>query len=133
MDFSLSPEDKAFLTEFRDYLDGLKAEGYYPEQPLVGPDHAVAEDDLAKRKAFIKRLGGDGWLGISWPKEYGGRGASGIQQWLMMDELAYRKLPAMLLGVVITGLGIVGEYVGRIYQHIRHRARFRIRAIHEKT
>ncbi len=38
-----------------------------------------------------------------------------------------------LLGVVITGLGIVGEYVGRIYQQIRHRARFRIRAIHEKT
>ncbi|MFZ2469588.1 glycosyltransferase [Parvibaculum sedimenti] len=38
-----------------------------------------------------------------------------------------------LLGVVITGLGIVGEYVGRIYQQIRQRARFRIRAIHEKN
>lgn len=38
-----------------------------------------------------------------------------------------------LLGVVITGLGIVGEYVGRIYQQVRSRARFRIRTIHEKT
>ncbi|MCE9650778.1 MAG: glycosyltransferase [Parvibaculum sp.] len=38
-----------------------------------------------------------------------------------------------LLGVVITGLGIVGEYVGRIYQQVRARARFRIRTIHEKT
>ncbi len=38
-----------------------------------------------------------------------------------------------LLGVVITGLGIVGEYVGRIYQQIRSRARFRIRTIHEKN
>lgn len=37
-----------------------------------------------------------------------------------------------LLGVVITGLGIVGEYVGRIYQQIRARARFRIRTIHDK-
>lgn len=37
-----------------------------------------------------------------------------------------------LLGVVITGLGIVGEYVGRIYQQIRARARFRIRTIHER-
>jgi undecaprenyl-phosphate 4-deoxy-4-formamido-L-arabinose transferase len=38
-----------------------------------------------------------------------------------------------LLGVIITGLGIVGEYVGRIYQQVRARARFRIRTIHEKT
>jgi len=37
-----------------------------------------------------------------------------------------------LLGVVITGLGIVGEYIGRIYQQVRARARFRIRAIHER-
>lgn len=37
-----------------------------------------------------------------------------------------------LLGVVITGLGIVGEYVGRIYQQIRVRGRFRIRTIHER-
>jgi len=37
-----------------------------------------------------------------------------------------------LLGVVITGLGIVGEYIGRIYQQVRHRARFRIRQIHER-
>jgi len=37
-----------------------------------------------------------------------------------------------LLGVIITGLGIVGEYIGRIYQQVRHRARYRIRIIHEK-
>jgi undecaprenyl-phosphate 4-deoxy-4-formamido-L-arabinose transferase len=37
-----------------------------------------------------------------------------------------------LLGVIITGLGIVGEYIGRIYQQVRHRARYRIRTIHEK-
>ncbi len=38
-----------------------------------------------------------------------------------------------LMGVIITGLGIVGEYVGRIYQQVRARARFRIRTIHEKN
>jgi len=107
VDFSLSAEDREFLNEFRQYLDGLKAEGYYPEQPLVGPDHAVEEEDLEKRKAFIQRLGRDGWLGISWPVEYGGRGASGIQQWLVMDELSWRKLPAMLLGVSIIGRTLI--------------------------
>ncbi|MEQ8345124.1 MAG: glycosyltransferase [Sneathiellaceae bacterium] len=36
-----------------------------------------------------------------------------------------------LVGVVITGLGIVGEYVGRIYVEVRRRPRYSIRALHE--
>ncbi|MBI3452721.1 MAG: glycosyltransferase [Rhodospirillales bacterium] len=37
-----------------------------------------------------------------------------------------------LVGVGITGLGIVGEYVGRIYQEVRRRPRFAIKTVHER-
>lgn len=38
-----------------------------------------------------------------------------------------------LVGVVITGLGIVGEYVGRIYVEVRRRPRYSIRTLHDRT
>lgn len=101
MDFTLAAEDAAFLDEFRGYLDGLHAEGHYAEPELVRPDHHVRPDQLERRSAFIRRLGKDGWLGLTWPTEYGGQGRSSLQHWLAMDELAYRQLPSMLLGVSI--------------------------------
>jgi undecaprenyl-phosphate 4-deoxy-4-formamido-L-arabinose transferase len=33
---------------------------------------------------------------------------------------------------MIMGIGLLGEYVGRIYQEVRRRPRFHIRAVHEK-
>lgn len=103
MDFALKQDDRALLNEFRSYLDGLVAEGFYANPGLVGPDHAMGEAENAERKAFLARLGADGWLGISWPVEYGGKGATGIQQWLLLDELNRRQMPSMLLGVLMIG------------------------------
>ncbi|MEP7062261.1 MAG: glycosyltransferase [Betaproteobacteria bacterium] len=41
-------------------------------------------------------------------------------------------LSFLLLGIVLFGLGIVGEYVGRIYQQVRERPRYRVRAVLER-
>lgn len=104
MNFGISAEDAALLHEFQRYLDGLEAEGFIPrEQPLVRPDHAMAPEDIAARRAFLKRLGRDGWLGLAWPREYGGRGKSYFAQWLVIEELSYRKLPEMLMSVTMIG------------------------------
>jgi undecaprenyl-phosphate 4-deoxy-4-formamido-L-arabinose transferase len=41
-------------------------------------------------------------------------------------------LQFFLIGMVLFGLGLVGEYVGRIYQQVRHRPRFMIQAVLEQ-
>jgi undecaprenyl-phosphate 4-deoxy-4-formamido-L-arabinose transferase len=38
-----------------------------------------------------------------------------------------------LAGIMITGLGIVGEYIGRIYQEVRRRPAYQVQAVHERT
>lgn len=34
----------------------------------------------------LKKMGADGWLGVGWPKEYGGQGRTPIEQFLFFDE-----------------------------------------------
>ena len=41
-------------------------------------------------------------------------------------------LQFFLIGIVLFGLGLVGEYVGRIYQQVRHRPRYLVQAVLEK-
>ena len=42
--------------------------------------------DTPKRRAFMKEIGHKGWLGMTWPKEYGGRGATLIEQAIFYEE-----------------------------------------------
>lgn len=91
---ALTAEQERFLHELRSYLDGLDpglveaARSEYLEDPM-----AIREDG----RRLVKRLGADGWLGIGWPREYGGHGRSATEQWLFQEEMYLRKLPAGLL------------------------------------
>jgi hypothetical protein len=54
-------------------------------------------------RRFLRRLGADGWLGISWPREYGGQGRDPVEQWLFAEELYDRRLPNGLLTLNVIG------------------------------
>jgi len=91
---AVGPEQIQFLAELRDYLDGLDTE-------LIESTRAEnIEDPMQPRqhgRRFLRRLGADRWLGVSWPKEYGGQGRTPIEQWLFAEELYNRRLPNGLL------------------------------------
>jgi hypothetical protein len=106
MDMTITAAHEEFLAGFRAYLDGLdldldEVRDTFEADPMeiVGP-----------AREFVRRLGRDGWLGMGWPTEYGGGGRSAIEQWLFLEELAYRRLPSgnlttSSLGPVLARLG----------------------------
>ncbi len=66
-------------------------------------------DDLADTVAFGRRwqgdLAADGWVGITWPEEYGGRGLGALENYVVIEELARARAPE-LVGRI--GINLVG-------------------------
>lgn len=102
MDFSFTPAQQAFRQELRAWLQThVPPEAAYPRhlQPQASPE------DLAFLRAWQRTVYEGGWAGISWPREYGGRGASLIERMIFDEEMAAHKAPPLLN---VLGLEIVG-------------------------
>ena len=65
--------------------------------------------DTPKRRAFMAKLGEKGWLGITWPKEWGGQDSDGVYEYLLNEELAGRGGPQIGKGVGIIGKTILAH------------------------
>jgi alkylation response protein AidB-like acyl-CoA dehydrogenase len=100
MDFGWSDEELQFRRDVRDFI-AENAEPGVCDHSRGGIGQLV--DSPARRK-FMRKLGERGWLGLSWPVEYGGGGSPGIFEYLLNEELAAAGAP--LIG---KGVGIVGK------------------------
>ncbi|MFE7463376.1 acyl-CoA dehydrogenase family protein [Streptomyces sp. NPDC057499] len=80
MDLDIDAADEAFRTEARAWLAG-----HVPATPL--PSLETAEGFAAHRE-WEAELAADRWSVVSWPEEYGGRGAS-LLRWLLFEEEYY--------------------------------------------
>ena len=89
MDFKFSPEDEAFRQECRSWLEHNIPRDWR-EDELHDPDTL---EEFERRRAWHRRLYDGGWMCIHWPQEYGGRGASLIQQVIYQQELDRAKAP----------------------------------------
>ena len=54
-------------------------------------------------RSVVRQMGVDGWLGIGWPKEYGGQGRSEIEQFIFFDESMRAGAPVPMLTVNTVG------------------------------
>jgi len=90
MDFKFSHEDEAFRQQFRLWLEANLPCDSRDDGELHDPD---TKDEFERRRAWHRRLYDGGWMCIHWPKEYGGRGASLIQQFVYQQELERAKAP----------------------------------------
>src|SRR4051812_50003267 len=52
-------------------------------------------------------MGGDGWLGVGWPKEYGGQGRSTVEQFILFDEGQRARAPFPFVTVNTLGATIM--------------------------
>ena len=103
MDFEFSAEQLAFVEEVETFLD----DNYDPEVFDVTRENMAQIVDTPARRAFMARLGEQGWLGITWPKEYGGKEGDGVYEHLLNEALARRGGPQIGKGVGIVGKTII--------------------------
>src|SRR3990172_5211008 len=94
MDLTYSPEDIAFREKTRRWLEANV------------PRHDLAT--LDERKAWHRKLYEAGYVGMLWPKEYGGWGASPMHQAIVQDEMARASAPPPINGL---GIGFIGPTI----------------------
>ena len=92
MDFGFSEENEAFRAEIRAFI----AENVSPEIVQEMHDGTQGAGIGPLTKDLIHKIGQRGWIGMSWPEEYGGRDADIIDQYIFEEELARARVPLNL-------------------------------------
>jgi alkylation response protein AidB-like acyl-CoA dehydrogenase len=102
MDLTLSPSEEEFRDEVRAWLQA--------NHPGPEPEGGL-DEVMAFRRDWQRRLHEAGWAGIAWPKEYGGRGATLIEQAIWVDEATRQEAPspANVLGLAMGGPVVIAH------------------------
>jgi alkylation response protein AidB-like acyl-CoA dehydrogenase len=102
MDLNLTAEEKAFRDEFRVWLAANVPRDWsaWRERPL--------DELFPYLRAWQRKLFEGDWAAVSWPKEYGGRGATLMQQAIFWEEMARVEAPPMANAL---GLGLIGPTI----------------------
>lgn len=103
MNFEFSEEECQFLREVNEFLE----ENRHIDVMDVTRENMAQVCDTPERRAFMKKLAEKGWLGITWPKEYGGQDGEGIYEYLLNEKLSSVGAPQIGKGVGIIGKTLI--------------------------
>ncbi|MBV8161160.1 MAG: acyl-CoA dehydrogenase family protein [Acidimicrobiia bacterium] len=103
MNFDFSAEQVGFADDVERFLD----EHDDPEVFDLTRENMAQIVDTPARRQFMARMGDKGWLGITWPKEWGGQEGDGVYEYLLNEALAGRGGPQIGKGVGIIGKTIL--------------------------
>ena len=103
MDLSFTPAEETFRAELRAWLQGNLPAGWGAgaEPPAL----ATLADEVAFLRAWQRTLAGAGWVGIHWPREVGGRGATVVENYLFQEEMATARAPEIINRIVVNLVG----------------------------
>ncbi|HKZ02163.1 MAG TPA: acyl-CoA dehydrogenase [Pyrinomonadaceae bacterium] len=107
MDLGYTPAEERFRDEVRAWLAANLSED---RNRVSESDSANIDGWMTYLKEWQRKLYDDGWSGISWPKEYGGRGATIIEELIFTEEMARAKAPNLMnvsIGIELVGPAII--------------------------
>jgi 3-oxocholest-4-en-26-oyl-CoA dehydrogenase alpha subunit len=96
MRIALTGEQEALRDELRAYFAGMMT-------PEVEAALSTGEWGGGPARELALRMGRDGWLGVGWPKEYGGQGRSAVEQFIFFDEAQRAGAPVPFLTINTVG------------------------------
>ncbi|MBN7300652.1 Putative acyl-CoA dehydrogenase [Mycobacteroides abscessus subsp. bolletii] len=91
----LTPEQAKLQNDLRHYFSNLVTAEETREMMI--------DRHGSSYEAVVRRMGQDGWLGVGWPKEYGGHGFGPLEQQIFMNEVMRADVPMPLVTLQTVG------------------------------
>ncbi len=113
MDLSFSEQEESFRIDLRTWLEANVGDQGATEFESL-------EDEVRILLAWQKRLHEGGWVGVHWPREYGGRGATSVENYILQEEMARAQAPEIIgrIGINLVGPTLIAH--GSEEQKLRH-------------
>ena len=97
-----TPDQQALRKELREYFAAMLT-------PEVRAELGESGEGKEIFRTLVRKMGADGWLGLGWPKEYGGQGRPATDQFIMFDEIQRAHAPFPFVTVNTVGPAIMAH------------------------